>query len=438
MANIYVRSTDGSDTDSGATWALAKATLAGAAAIDAVGDTIFFSQSHAESSAMGTIALAGTNASPTRLICANDAAEPPTSQANTATITSTGNITFSGALVAEGITFVAGFGSSGTVSTNFSGSTGATAVLQDCVIHIASTSSASRIDFTTGPGSYANFLDVDVKFAHAGQGIRPQSGAVIRWDGGSLLSGGTSPTTFMLPTGSAGANVVISAFDLSNASAGINLVAAGTPTRSIWRNCKLPASWSGAFVTGTPLNAIERHEFHNCDSAGTNYRLHIRDFAGTLDSETTLVRSGGATDGTTPISWKIVTNGNTKERTPFITPEFGQWGDTTGTSRTVSVEILHDSTTDLTDADIWLEVLYLGTAGSTLGAIASGARTNVLGGTTAHASSSATWTTTGMTNPKKQTLSLTFTPQMAGVYACRVKVGDASYTVYVDNEATVT
>ena len=35
MANIFVRSTDGSDADSGATWALAKAPLTGAAGVAA-------------------------------------------------------------------------------------------------------------------------------------------------------------------------------------------------------------------------------------------------------------------------------------------------------------------------------------------------------------------------------------------------------------------
>ncbi len=48
MANIYVRSTDGNDADSGATWALAKATLGGALAIATSADTIWVSQNHAE------------------------------------------------------------------------------------------------------------------------------------------------------------------------------------------------------------------------------------------------------------------------------------------------------------------------------------------------------------------------------------------------------
>ena len=56
MATIYVRSTDGNNADNGSTWALAKATIAGAAAIDAAGDTVFVSDAHAESTA-GAVTL---------------------------------------------------------------------------------------------------------------------------------------------------------------------------------------------------------------------------------------------------------------------------------------------------------------------------------------------------------------------------------------------
>jgi hypothetical protein len=90
MSNIYVRSTDGNNADSGATWALAKATLAGAAAIAVAGDVIYFSQVHAESTASPIgVAGGGSVLLPTKWICANDAAEPPTAVATTATITTT-------------------------------------------------------------------------------------------------------------------------------------------------------------------------------------------------------------------------------------------------------------------------------------------------------------------------------------------------------------
>src|SRR3990167_6093507 len=94
MANIYVRSTDGNDADDGTTWALADATLTGAAAADVAGDVIWVSQVHAESTAAAiTFNWDGTAAAPIRVVCGNDAAEPPTALATTATVTTTGNST---------------------------------------------------------------------------------------------------------------------------------------------------------------------------------------------------------------------------------------------------------------------------------------------------------------------------------------------------------
>ena len=103
MATRYVRSTDGSDSDDGSTWALAKATVAGVTAIDTAGDTLWISQAHAETSGSAiTFAGAGTNASPTKLLCGNDAAEPPTALATGGSITGTGAaaINFNNALYA--------------------------------------------------------------------------------------------------------------------------------------------------------------------------------------------------------------------------------------------------------------------------------------------------------------------------------------------------
>src|SRR5574340_915503 len=88
MANIYVRSTDGSNTDNGTTWELAKLDLSGAAAIDAAGDNVYLSQVHAESTATAvSLYFAGTVGNPTKIVCVNDGAAPPTAVAITATVT---------------------------------------------------------------------------------------------------------------------------------------------------------------------------------------------------------------------------------------------------------------------------------------------------------------------------------------------------------------
>jgi hypothetical protein len=114
MANpSYVRSTDGDNADDGSTWALADATLVAGATAGGAGSRVFVSDNHAESQASAmSIVMAGTLASPQLIICADDAAEPPTAVANTATVTTTGAnaISIGGVGFVHGITFNVGTG----------------------------------------------------------------------------------------------------------------------------------------------------------------------------------------------------------------------------------------------------------------------------------------------------------------------------------------
>ena len=101
MANIYVRSSDGNNADSGSSWALAKATLGGAAAVAAAGDTIYVSAAHSETTASAlALTFAGTAGNPIRILSVDDAGnpEPPTGLLAGATIATTGasNITTAG------------------------------------------------------------------------------------------------------------------------------------------------------------------------------------------------------------------------------------------------------------------------------------------------------------------------------------------------------
>lgn len=441
MATLYVRSTDGSDADNGTTWALAKATLAGAAAIDAAGDVIYVSQSHAESSATAqSIALAGTLASPVKVICASDAAEPPTASATTATVTTTGNtaITFTGTGYVYGISFSAGSGTSGGSATLaiYSGNSSGQMVFESCKFTCGTSGSTQNIGVGgDGAGEQKTvWRSCDVKFGHASQNVSLGRG-FFEWNGGSLLSGGTSPTN-LVKAGNTNSNCVLSGINLSNASAGINIFSVGNAGRRIIRNSRLPASWSGNLTSGT-FSFGDRCEMYNCDAADTNYRIWIKDYAGDLTQETTIVRTGGATDGTTPLSWKLVSTANAEYPLPtFDTPEIVKWNDTTGTSVTVTVEIITDNVT-LKDDEIWVDVQYLGTSGFPLSTFASDCKSDPIPAGANQTTSTATWTTTGLTTPTKQKLSVTFTPQEKGFIHAVVKLAKASTTVYVDPMLTV-
>lgn len=433
MATLYVDSVTGSDADNGTTWALAKATLTGVAAIDAAGDTIWVSDNHAESTA-GAISFdwAGTVASPTRVQCGDDAAEPPTSLAATATVSTTGNsnITLASTtlqvLYWRGITFQSGVGATGTASIINTGNS----FVEASKFRISTTGASSVIRLAASGTDWTRYKDCTFRFGAAGQTLSLFGGRAIV-EGGSIEAGGTSPTT-LVASMNGGSRVYFEGFDLSAAASTINLcsVTLGV-VRVVFRNCKLPASWSGSLHSGTP-GAGAVIEMINCDNADTTYRYRKAAQFGTVQDETTLVRTGGADIDSVGMSWQMVSNANAEY--PMLTldsPEIQRQITSVGSAVTLTVHFLRDSATNLTDAEIWMRVQYLGTSGVPLGSFISDAKADVLASAADQSASSETWTTTGMANPNEQQCSVTFTPQEAGMAIITIHLAKASTTVYV-------
>ena len=148
------------------------------------------------------------------------------------------------------------------------------------------------------------------------------------------------------------------------------------------------------------------------------------------------MRTGGASDGTTSESFKMTSSANTRFWSPLRAPEIPIWNDTVGSAITVTMECVTDNVT-LTDAEAWAEVQYLGTSGVPLGAIAMDRMTDVLATPANQASSSETWTTTGLTTPIKQKFAVTFTPQEKGWMLARACLAKASTTAYVCGKLAV-
>ena len=446
MADIYLRSTDGADADTGLTWALAKATLAGASAVDAAGDRIFVSQAHAETSVAAiTFAGAGINSNPVQLLCGNDAAEPPTALAITASITTTNAITINGALYAYGITFISG----SAIALN-NDDTSRDQTYEGCSFQITNTGSAGQF-FLNGTGNalLSNHL-LNCTFKQAGASNLIVLYGNVRINGGSFVSGTVSPTVlFSMPIDRTASYSVTTGLDLTNLAATVNIFAAGASSgMHVIRNCKLPAAWSGSLLSAGVVGKGVRFEMHNCDSANTNYRLWVEDYAGSTKSETTVVRTSGASDGTTPLAWKMVTSANSRYRSSTLeSPEIVVWNDTAGAAKTITVEFVHDTNVvggqgagaafAFQNDEVWLEAFFLGNTLFPLATFISSSKATVLAAAANIASSSVAWTTTGLTTPVKQSLSMTFTPQQKGFIICRVVMAKAAKTIYVDPLVTV-
>jgi hypothetical protein len=430
---FYVDSVAGGNVYPYDTWAHAATTLAtiGASGKNFPGNTLYVDKNHNESTAAPvSMTWAGTAALPTRILCADKTTgEPPTVLATGGTVSTSGNSSLTiasgaAALYIYGLTFISGSGGSTAAPLTV----GIGVLGENCSFQLASTG-ASGLTASAG----CSWNGCTVKFSAAGSAI---TGTVSwRWSGGSLLSGGTSPTAlFTTPLG------LVENVDLSNADPAMNIASASLANLvfSI-RNCQLPALWSGAFNSSTPQQGSVL-ALHNCDSAGTNYILHRQTQFGDAYSETTLVRTGGASDGTTPLSWKMVSvaASGTFPITALQTGEFVIWNDTTGSPKTITVEVLYDSATTLQNDEIWLEVNYYAASGNPQGTLVSSAMANVLSTPANIASSTATWTTTGMSNPNPCKLSVgPITPQLKGYFLATVKLCKPSYTVYVDPLMTV-
>lgn len=451
MANIYVRSTDGSDADNGSTWALAKTTLANAATIEAAGDTVYISSAHAESVASNVlVALAGTNNNPVKLLSVNDAAEPPNTLAVGASIVTTGasSIDVHGAGYLYGLTLSAGSG--GVNVSLLLNSNGSNAnkrqTYEKCKFIAGATGTGSFIQVNGGGANAQNcetlWKDCDIRATKTSNSQMSVTGSFI-WQGGSILPGHVASSSGLIASSSASAGRAaygtFSGLDLSNLGVSQAIFAGSIGSAQfVISNSKLPASWSGALVSGT-IGIADRFEMHNCDSADTNYRLWVADYAGSIKSETTVVRTGGANDGSVGFAWRMVSGAeNNFPLLALVTPGLpARWNSAVGDPLTITVDILHDSLTNLKDDEVWLEVEYLGTSGFPLSIFKSDAKVSVLATASDQTVSDATWTTTGLTNPNKQQLSVTITPQEVGYFQARVHLAKASYMVFVDPKLTV-
>jgi len=259
--------------------------------------------------------------------------------------------------------------------------------------------------------------------------------------GGSLT--GSVPTTLF---GAGGSQLptyfIMEGFDASIMGSGKNLCAGFAPAvNAQLLNWKLGTS-VGVMSSAPTAMHNARIDLISSDSTTNASRCERYTYEGTLTTETTIVATGGATDGTTPYSWKVVTNANPE-------PYFGYFetfelaelnvisGSFSNSSMTATVEIVNDGTT-LQNIEIWLEAQYINGASVPLCILASSGPADILAAGSNIATSTAAWTTTGITTPVTQKMQVTFTPAMNGIIRFVVKVAKVSKTIWIDPKVTLT
>lgn len=412
-------------------WSAPHAGMFAASSWMAAGDNLYVSDDHAHTIASPpTMTFPGTSASPNRIYCVNHAGSVPPVSADlrtTAVETGTASWGIAGSIYMYGVTLA--------TSNYLSLCSGSSAQFyENCGISMNGGAQSLQVG-TSGnsAAALATFQNCTIRIS-SGISVIPQN-AIINFIGGSIA--GLVSTGLVFGQGSSSSNsasvVTLDGVDLSGYGSGKTLV--GTIKAAIiyrFVNCKLGASVSvSAQSQGGP--GYGEIQVINSDSSATGYRMEKYNYAGVFTTDTTDVRSGGASDGVTPIAWKVVTTANAQIAFPFECFEIVKWNGGVGSPITASIPVMSNAT--LTNADIWLDVEYLGSGSAPQASLQSGRVADLLGTTSTTnwpTDSTSVWTTTGVTGPVQQMLSATFTPQMAGWVRIKVKIAKPSLTIRID------
>jgi hypothetical protein len=429
MTTYYVNSAVVGGTGSGNSWANASPTMAKAINNSAAGDDFNVVYTHSESNAASyTMTFKGTTASPNRIFSCTNANAPATASdlraGATITITGASYLNINGSLYMFGMNFNIGTGTTG-VSSGLQTTGGGEAYYDSCNFNHLGTVGIWTLMLGTNP-SKITFSNTVVSF-NGGTGCHiTQVNNMFKWINTANASMGSQRgmTFFFPPT--AGSFVNCDGVDFSNLT---GLLVNGTlvPWFVEIVNCKT----TGSVVT--PSGPQPETNILLSNTSNTGYIQNRTLYQGALTASPVTILTGGATDGITPISWKIVTTANSKKQSPFESFETMTWfNGTLNTSYTATLQLTGQS--GLTNVDVWMEVYYLGDASTPISSIISTGPITQLSNGVALTSSASSWTSGLASN---YSMTATFTPQIPGLVRAIVKVAAPSITLYVDPKLTI-
>ena len=381
-----------------ALWKAPHAALENAFAWGAAGDNFYVSHDHAQTRATAlTLTSPGTDAAPCNVTCVNattGSSLPPVSAdlRTTGTISTTGasNVT-PGGIIGEmyGLSIQVG---SAANTANIVAAAGFICKFKSCVINLNNTGSSTIAWDTTQSQGRIEFDNTPVVFGAVGQSMSVSSKFI--WKNTVSAVQGTIPTTLFTEVIIRARDLVLlERVDLTAMVSGKTIVGVMTrPSKFILKDCSLAAGVTIAAASTTFLSA-ETYVARS-DASGTNYREEKYSFLGNHVAETVIIKTGGASNGTTGLSRKITVVVSAKWPVPFEMVPLAIWNDTTAANVTVTVEGLQDPRTSTVlpnNDDIWMEIGYLGSASSTLGTGNTGTKADRLAAGTALTASTQAW-----------------------------------------------
>lgn len=380
-------------------WSAPHARLANAITTNwaATGNNVFIGDNHAETQA-STINITPAVGVTGQYYCVDHTASVPPGTSNlktSATISTTGanniQIQANNTLISiYGVTFVCGSSGAPNLELNSNGNQGSLR-LDSCSLQ-QGTGTTGGVVFlnANGHSEYVVLNNVTVSFGNIAQSLAPQGPLIWKNTASALL--GTIPTSLF--TNYNGSVVQLHGIDLSAAGSGKTIFSTGTIGQTLGynylTNCKLG---SGVTVAAQPTTGgCLRTDVVCCDGVGTNYQKQRYWWEGTLSTETVIIRTGGASNGTTSVSDKIVTQSGSTWFYPFQSIPIAIWNSLTNTNRGVTLYGIWNSASLPNNDQIWIEAEYLGSASSPMASFQTNTKANGLAtGTALTADSTSIW-----------------------------------------------
>lgn len=444
MSIIYVDS-GAVGANNGTSWADAYTTIQAALTAWTTADVIHLASDHSEDLLSAT--LTATNdavANHVPIYSVNtgtDVYEPATTAQFTAT---TGNITFAVDLNMHGVymDFVN--------SVLFPGANNGRAKYTDCTIRIATTGSAGKGIYFQGAATDYTCMHELYNCTFGSDGATSEivvyQTAQVYMEGCDFDATFTTDAAGLFRYHSNGGSITCVGCDFTNvdfnsgASYFADYNSLETAAKIQLINCKLPTDIVNWVQNGTNAGqVVELIATVATNDSVDNYEKH--DGAGNkITTSTTIYADNGYTgiDGTTKVSHKVDTNANNRFDEDFYSfPVLASI--VTAGAKTFTMELAHNYTANLTDQDVRMELVYLGTASSPLMSQASsgpndgaGSFVDPLDAGTDLTASTAPWTGAGALT--KQKISITKTVNTPGLYMVRLVFTcyEAAKSIYYD------
>ena len=394
------------------------------------GDSIYVGQDHSETYSSSRTFGGSSGYSPVQVICVDRSGSVPPVSADMTTgasiaTSSSGNITWNRNWLLRGVTvssasniYFESTGGYGTHSTN-------------CTLVLNNATSGSVIGAGLSVISRIVWENTTVQFGHTGQRIGGARLTELNWTNtASAIAGATIPT--MLFQGGTCIIATLRGVDVSAISGNITESAGAVnagQNRILLDGCKIASGVT--LMSPSSPNYGATVELVNCYD-GTNIRNERATPAGTVTTERTIVRTGGASDAIGGLSLKFVSSANLDRWSqPLEGFHFDVHNAVVGSSITATIEIV--SSASLNDNDVYVHAFYDGTASSSVKSKVTNAP-DILATGSAITTSTSPWASAPGT-PVYQKITVTFTPQHVGRVRFVPMVGKASTTVYIDPKA---